>query len=238
MHNGHPKQNGQTDLRSPAGGGGADGIERLQVLLRVLWSGKWILLAVFVLVVGAVAAHTFTQTPKYSTSTSLLVDLGERQSAVPSLTGGSGSSSILGGEQRNLSNQVYMLNRSGSLAREVAHRLDTMDTHPGTGEPIQLLRTPTGERRSLGAIAGAVKGRMQAQTVGREVDAIQISATSSVPGEAALIANQYAMAYIDRTREQSRETLVAKRKFLERQSEEFEGKVQEADRAMVKFMQE
>ena len=238
MHNGHPKQNGQADLRSPAGGGEADGIERLQALLRVLWSGKWILLAVFVLVVGAVAAHTFTQTPKYSTSTSLLVDLGERQSAVPSLTGGSSSSSILGGEQRNLSNQVYMLNRSGSLAREVAHRLDTMDTHPGTGEPIQLLRTPTGERRSLGAIAGAVKGRMQAQTVGREVDAIQISATSSVPGEAALIANQYAMAYIDRTREQSRETLVAKRKFLERQSEEFEGKVQEADRAMVKFMQE
>ena len=234
--NGPVSPNGSPERYSPSSRG-PSGIERLRALLSTLWVGKWLMLAVFFLLVGAAAAYTYTRVPQYQTSTSLLVDLDRRQSAVPALTGERGGSSVLGGQRRTLSNQVYLLNRSDALAQEVARRLDTMDTHPQTGEPLSLLRTSTGERRSLEGIMGVVQGRVQARAAGREVDAIKITATGPVPAEAALVANQFAAAYIDRTREKGRESLTARRRFLERQAQEYDQRVSEANSALSKFMQ-
>jgi capsular exopolysaccharide synthesis family protein len=241
---GHPG-NGQS-AEGPASPlydeGGEDappsGVERLRALLGTLWGGKWIVLGVFALVVGAAALYTFTRTPQYETSTLLLVDLGQSQSPVPSLTGGSSGQSMFGGAQRSLSNQVLVLNQSDALAREVAYRLDTMETHPRTGEPLSFLTTPTGEPRARAALAGLLKGRVQARSSGRDVDAIQISAQGPVPAEAALIANEYADAYMDWTRERSRESITAQRQFLDRQTNQFQARVDTADQALAEYMQE
>ena len=214
------------------------GVERLRALLSTLWGGKWIVLGVFALVVGAAALYTFTRTPQYETSTLLLVDLGEGQSPVPSLTGGSSGQSMFGGSQRNLSNQVLVLNQSDALAREVAYRLDTMETHPRTGEPLELLTTPTGEDRSRADLAGLLKDRVGARASGQDVDAIQITVTGSVPEETALVANEYADAYIDRTRAKSQESVRARRAFLEDQVDQFAAEVDSADEALASYMQE
>jgi len=232
-----PPENGQSPLYdAPQNGPG--GVERLQALLGTLWAGKWIVLTVFVLVLGAVATYTYTRTPQYETSTLLLVDLGQSQSPVPSLTGDQGGGSMFGGQQRNLANQVLVINQSEALAREVAHRLDTMETNPRTGEPIGLLTTVQGERRSLGALAGLVNRRVQARTSGRDVDAIEISAEGPNPTDAALLADEYAEAYIDRTRRKSREGLRAQRTFLEEQEAEFAARVEQADSALATYMQQ
>ena len=214
------------------------GVERLRALLGTLWGGKWIVLGVFALVVGAAAFYTYTRTPQYRTSTLLLVDLGQSQSPVPSLTGGASGGAMFGGQRRNLSNQVLVLNQSDALAREVAFRLDTMRTHPRTGERLSFLYTATGEERSRAALAGMLKGRVQARSSGRNVDAIEITATGADPSETALIANQYAAAYIDWTREQSRESLSAKRSFLAQQTDKFQQRVEAADQALANYMQE
>jgi capsular exopolysaccharide synthesis family protein len=227
---------------SPLYDEGADappsGVERLRALLGTLWGGKWIVLGVFALVVGAAAFYTYTRTPQYQTSTLLLVDLGQSQSPVPSLTGGASGQSMFGGSQRNLSNQILVLNQSDALAREVAYRLDTMRTHPRTGAPLELLTTPTGEERPRAALAGLLKGRVQARSSGQNVDAIQITATGPVPEETALIANEYADAYIDRTRAKSQESVRARRLFLEDQVDQFSAQVDSADEALASYMQE
>jgi capsular exopolysaccharide synthesis family protein len=239
---GHPgggpsRENGASPLYDEADAP-PSGVERLRALLGTLWGGKWIVLGVFALVVGAAAFYTYTRTPQYQTSTLLLVDLGQGQSPVPSLTGGASGQSMFGGSQRNLANQVLVLNQSDALAREVAYRLDTIETHPRTGEPLQFLTTPTGEDRSRAALAGLVKGRTQVRSSGRDVDAIRITATGPVPEEAALIANEYADAYIDRTQAKSQESIRARRRFLEDQVDKFASRVDSADEALASYMQE
>ena len=214
---------------------GPSGMTQLRSLLGLLWEGKWIIVAVFAVVVAAAAAYTYSIPPTYRTSTLLLVNQNEGQSMMPSFTG---SRSFLGSQGRNLSNELLVLNNSGAMARRVAARLDTMETNPYTGERLSLLyNSETGERRSLGAIAGRVKGSARAYAAGQEVDAININATSTVPAEAALVANLYARAYIERTREKSRESLQASRDFLERQSEKFRAQVEEAEEALAQYMQ-
>ena len=217
---------------------GPTGVEWLRGLLSTLWGGKWVVLAVLALVVGAMAAYTFTRTPQYETSTLLLVDLGQSQSVVPSLTGERSGTSSFGGQERSLSNQIFVINQSESLARKVARRLDTMRTHPRTGEPLDLLTTPTGERRSRSALAGLLLRRVRAQSAKREVDAIRITAQGPVPEETALLADQYASAYIDRTRKKSRESMQARHSFLEEQADKYERRVDKADQALANYMQE
>ena len=217
---------------------GPSGIERLRALFGVLWGGKGMLLAIFAVVVGAVTAYTYSRTPQYETSTLLLVDLGQGQSAVPSLTGGEGGGmSPFGGQQRNLSNQILVLNQSESLAHAVATRLDTLTTHPRTGDSLQVLTIPTGAPRSRAGLANLLMRRVQAQSGGRDVDAIRITVQGPVPAETALIANLYAEAYMDRTRQKSRESLRARRSFLEAQSRKFATRVTQADSALATYMQ-
>lgn len=214
------------------------GVERLCALFETIWAGKWIILGVFALVVGAAATYTFTQTPQYEASTLLVVENGQNRSAGLSLTPESNKSALAGGQRRTLSNQVLALNESDSLALAVALRLDTMETNPNTGERLDILGSRTGERRSRAAIARVLRGNVRARKSGLDVDAIEITATSAVPSEAAVIADQYAAAYLDWTREKSLESLRAKRQFLEQQSDKFGSRVQQAEQALANYMQE
>lgn len=222
-------------LQGSASPGG--GMDQIRSLISLLWEGKWIILAVFVLVVSAAAAYTFSIPPKYRTSTLLLVNQNENQGMMPSLTGS--RSPLFGGQGRNLSNELLVLNNSGTMARRVAQRLDTMETNPYTGERLSLLyNAETGQRRSIGGVTGSIRGRARAYAAGQDVDAINISVTSTVPAEAALVANLYAQAYIERTREKSRESVQASRDFLERQSTKFRAQVEEAEEALAQYMQQ
>ena len=219
-----------------SGPASSNGMTQLRSLAGLLWEGKWIILAVFTVVMIAAAAYTYSIPPTYRTSTLLLVQ-DQGSGVMASLTGS--RSPLAGGQSRSLSNELLVLNNSSTMARRVAQRLDTMTTNPYTGSRLAMLYHPeTGQRRSLGALTGRVRGSARAYAAGQEVDAINISVTSTNPAEAALIANLYAQAYIERTREKSRESLQASRDFLEQQSDKFKTEVEKAEQALASYMQQ
>jgi capsular exopolysaccharide synthesis family protein len=215
------------------------GLQKLWGLLGMLRQGKWTLLLVFTLVVGAVGGYTYLAERTYRASTEVLVNEPEGKSVVASLTGSSSSSgsSLLGGE-RNLNNEVYVINRSAGLAARVAERLDTLEVNPHTQDTLAILYTEAGARRSVGQIAGLVQERTQARTVGGNIDAIQIQSSSTVPSEAALIANFYGDAYVDWTRDRSSERIQASRKFLEDQASKLERELEGVESRLADYMKE
>ena len=71
---------------------------------------------------------------------------------------------------------------------------------------------------------------------GREVDAIRITGTSNAPAEAALVANLFAEAYVERTTEASRASLTATREFLEEQVEVNAEDLREREQMVEAFM--
>jgi len=221
--------NGQASAPTPA-----DGADRLRALAGMLWGGKWILLGVFVLVVGIAAAYTYSIPPTYSTSTLLLVNQ-DNGNSVPSLSG-RGSMSSMYGQGRNLANEILILNRSGTIPRRVAQRLDSMETYPRSDQRLDILYNADGSRRPVSHVAGIVRGSARAQQAGRDVDAIRISTQSTEPRDAALIANLYAQEYIARTREKSRESLRAKERFLEQQAGQFQESVETAETDIEQYM--
>ncbi len=84
----------------------------MQVVLR----GKWIILACFVLVLGATAIYTFTMDPTYEATTSVLVDTEGQKS-------GSMFFDISGfGGMKSIKNELEIL-KSNALAEAVAEDL-------------------------------------------------------------------------------------------------------------------
>lgn len=219
-----------------AGSTPADGMTRLRALGGMLWKGKWVLLAVFVAVVGAAAAYTYSLSPRYRTSTLLLVDQQDGGGRGVLSSNRSSTSSIFGRQGPNLSNEVLVLNQSGTIAHRVARRLDTMQTYPQSSRRLGLLYNSDGSRRSINHLAAIVGGRVNARIAGREVDAIRISASSTVPAQAALLANLYAEEYIAWTREKSRKSLQATRDFLVEQTSRFKKKVEATEGRIEEYM--
>jgi capsular exopolysaccharide synthesis family protein len=198
----------------------------------MLWSGKWIILGVLILSIAGTALYTYTIPTKYRTSSLVLLDL---QSS--SLASSLGQSSFMR-QSRSLQNELLVLRQSGTVAQNVAERLLEMKTHPQTGRPLQIIRGTGGRLLSEQQVAGRVQGAVRAYTAQQETDAIRISATSLDAYEASLIANAYADAYVERTREKSRESLTASVEFLESQAATLKDQVQSAEADIETYMRE
>ena len=207
---------------------------QLHDLIQTLWEGKWIILGVVTAVVLAAAAYTYTIPTTYRTSSLLLVDRNQQSSVLSGL--GRGRTSFLQQDQ-TLQNELLILRQSRTIANRVARQLQRMGTHPDTGKPLQILRGPEGEQRSISAVAGQVQSMTSAQPSGEQTDALYISASSHHPNEASLVANLYAEEYIQRTQERSREDLRASRQFLEEQADTLREDVQAAEQKIEEYMQ-
>ncbi|MFB6248516.1 MAG: polysaccharide biosynthesis tyrosine autokinase [Salinibacter sp.] len=234
--NGSPETNGHGSVHDLLYGDTAPRrSSQLHDLIETLWSGKWIILGVLVLVVAAAAIYTYSLPTTYRTSSLLLVDRNSQTSVLSGL--GQGRSSPFLRRDQTLQNELLILRQSRTIARRVAKRLQKMGTHPDTGAPLQILRGPNGERRSTTAVAGRVQGITSAQPSGEETDALYISATSNHAYEAGLVANLYAKEYIRRTREKSREDLKASRQFLEQQAQALKKDLEAADAKVENYVQ-
>ena len=227
---------------SPAGpqayGGTAPGLglEQLRETLRILWRDKWVMLAVVVLVAGGVTAYTFWLPDVYQASTLLLVE--------PEQGGGSSAqfrlqaSGFMRGDDSQLANELLVVRQSKELKRRVARRLMELKDIPETGEPLQILRRQNGEQHSVEEMIGLLPRHVSAQRAGPDVDAISISATSTQPGEAAVLANVYSREYIERAREKSRADLRGSRSFLERQATRLQGRLDSLEQELSDYMSE
>jgi capsular exopolysaccharide synthesis family protein len=218
--------------RNPAGGRSS----QLHNLLGTLWDGKWIILGALVLCVAGMAAYTYTIPTTYQTSSLLLVDLDESNNPLSSL--GQSSSYAYGGRNRSLQNELLVLQQSRTIPNRVAERLREMQTHPQTGQPLDIVHNAEGRTLSAGYIASRVQGMTSAHSATQESDAVRISASGLDSREVSLVANLFAEEYIERTQEKSRESLRASEEFLEEQAEKLKQEVAESERRIETYMRE
>jgi capsular exopolysaccharide synthesis family protein len=193
----------------------------LQRHIETFRRGGWLMLSVAVFVFAAVAVYTFTVSPEYKAYSLLLIN--SRHPEERSQDGNAGSVSALDYGKiegaaygsRNLSNQTVILRQSLVLARRTAKRL--VDTAIAKNVPLTILNK-RGRQLSLDEIA--VRLQQEYVTVSmadKDVDIIEIDATSRRPFEAAMIADLYASEYVALSRETSRHRISGSRLFLESQ---------------------
>ena len=206
----------------------------LREFYDIVLRGKWVILAALVVVAVPATIHTMTQPSLYKSYSLMLVhtnddDLADMLLTVP------GASYFR--SERNLSNELLVLRQSEALADTVGTVLSQLETIPGTGQAFTINQTADGESLTYKQIGGVLQsGFITANLEGAEVDAIRVSAISTVPAEAEFVANLYANAFVHLTRESSRASTNASRVFLEEQVQVQSGRLLELDADVRDFM--
>lgn len=218
----------------PSYQGGVDTATWLRETLGMLWRGKWILLAALAVAVGAALVYLMTFEPEYEASNLLLVHVDE-DAAMAELDFGAGSPAGLL-RQRNLANEMYVLRQSAAIAERVARRLLDAQVIPATGAPLTILYDEDGNLLPPEQVETRIGDYVQIYPEGRDIDGIRVTGVSTVPAEAAFIANIYAEEYIARTQETSRARIFASRTFLEQQEAKLKQELESLEEQVEAYM--
>jgi tyrosine-protein kinase Etk/Wzc len=186
-----------------------------QEYLSILLRGKWIILASFVLVTAATAIFTLKTKPVYEASSLVLIDMKGKQGQLPFFDF-TGSSTF-----NKITNELEIL-KSRSMAEAVAADLLKQVNLDGPHSPIipilQILVDDV-PRKELATPAQVGARLLRSVTFApiRDSDIIKITAKSTDPREAALLANTYTKVYAERNMNASRTRSRAVREFLQDQ---------------------
>ncbi|MCH7640405.1 MAG: polysaccharide biosynthesis tyrosine autokinase [Bacteroidetes bacterium] len=212
--------------------GAALGIrEFYDILLR----GKWIILFAVMAIAVPVTIYTMIQ-PRLYRSYSLLLIHKQDESLASVLPTSPGAA--FWRSERNLGNELLVLRQSEALADTVARVLAQLDAIPGTEQrALTINRAVNGDRLGYKAIGLLLQeDYVSANLEGADIDAIRVTAVSTIPVEAAFIANMYARAFVHLTRESSRASMGASRVFLQGQVEVQNDRLEELDGSVREFM--
>ncbi len=202
--------------------------------LDVLYRGRWLLLASVVVVTGAAVVIALSLPNQYRASTLVMVET-DRSADLSSVLPESASDAFGGSNDRALENELYILRQSEALADVTAERLVAAGATPA-GRGLTILYDEEGEPLPLDAVAARLRTYLTIATGGTDVDAISITAQSTSPAEAALIANLYADAYLNRSKESSRASMTATRDFLTGQVDSLRGELSSREEAVRAYM--
>jgi capsular exopolysaccharide synthesis family protein len=216
---------------------------------------KWWVITTALAMFLVVAGYTLTQEPLFSARSLVLVSEGgaaQSSSAVQV-----GPRDLFARSDRSLQNELLILRNSRSLREAVAERLIQLENVPATGEPISLLHmarvqlsasaaneeapsidSTAGQQLTVRHVAMMLRGSVQFTPAARETDLIQITAYSSKPAEAALIADTYMKEYLALTRESSRSQLAASRDYLQEQVQERRGELEAIEAKIKQYKRE
>lgn len=183
-----------------------------------LWQGKWLILGLVVLLGGTAYLYYQSQPRQYRATTALLLNESDRPERM---------AEFLPVQPPNrVGRELYFLRNSQVLAREAAEELRARaDSLPSQSEST-LLRTRAGQPRAAGALAARLQNTVAVQRDAQDVPALRISATSTQPQEAALVANVYADVYREHLQRSSNARMRTTRQFLQRQKEELHDRLQ------------
>ena len=216
-----------------------DGISQeptFQDYVQIVLRGKWMILASFLLVLAGTAVFTFTTSPVYESTATVLVDTKGQQSQMPLFD-------VTGiGAVKNIKNELEIL-KSRSLAEAVAVRLIKRGyTDSTNSERILIIwdRAESGPEDILLTASEIAKRLMTAVEFEpiRDSDVIKVTARSVQPKEAALIANTFAEAYYDRNLFSSRSRSRAAREFLDTQLKVRKSSLDESEGTLQKYMEQ
>ena len=203
--------------------------EYITILLR----GKWVILSTIAVAVGFVTLYTLTTKPFFEASSLVLIDIKGNGEVLPVL-GFTGTVNA-----NRIANELEIL-KSQSTMHDVALALRSM-AYLDTGKTrlLPILTLQEGERKdalaSVDQIAGRVSGVVDFAPV-RESDIVKITAKSTDPTEAALIANSYAEVYAAKNLNTSRLRSKAICDFLETQLESRKALLDTAENELQKYM--
>ncbi|MEZ4701959.1 MAG: polysaccharide biosynthesis tyrosine autokinase [Rhodothermales bacterium] len=199
-------------------------------LLNLLFRGRWFIFLSFVLTLTGTGIYTYLQVPIFRADSLVLVDnriapdLKDALDTTPGNRRGPG---------RSVETEIYVLQRSLDVATQVAERLIAARIDPVTGRPISLIAGATSPAQLAYTVQNLVS--IQREPV---ADVLRISAVSTDPNEASLLANFYAEELVDRALWRSRSRLSATRAFLENEANERNRELRALEEQMKTFLHE
>ena len=181
--------------------------------IDVIVRGRWWILGAVLLIATPVAIYAALADNIYQSAARLRIES----------TGASDLTAVMPGQilpmgssQSMISDELYILQHAEDLAMATAEKiLDQADA--ATASQLSVLNSSTGELPSVEVVAARVPQYIHVIQDGDGVNAVRVQGQSLVPAEAAMIANLYAQAYVDRTQTSSRASVTASRSFLEAQ---------------------
>lgn len=208
----------------------------LRQILDILMRGKWLILACVLAITIPTAIYSWIQPSRYSSYATLLIK--KQDTDLASLLPSDPSAAFFRNE-RNLSNELLILRQSMPLAETVAEQLMDLGTVPGTDRPLTILEPrEDGAPPTVRDVAFRLQiGYVQASMTTNDADAISVTASSTDPQEAALIANAYATAFASMTRAENQQGYATSREFLEEQVAERGRALDSLDLAVQEYME-
>ncbi|HEX8384631.1 MAG TPA: polysaccharide biosynthesis tyrosine autokinase [Rubricoccaceae bacterium] len=228
---GTPRDGGLRDP-NPRFGYPVDRGAQLREWVDVAYRGRWIILAALVAVVVPTVLYALSLPDQYRADTVLLVQTGEGSGLSDVLPEGA-ADALGGGQGRQIENEILVLRQSDALAAQTAAEL--LRRREAAGR-LPILQTADGSAPSVDVVAARLRRALAITPEGRDVDAVRVSATSTSPVEAALVADLYAGAYLLRTRQGSRASVNATRTFLEGQVDSLGGELAAREEAVRAYM--
>ena len=176
--------------------------------LTVVARRRWIILGCFAVIVGAVGAGTWLQTPIYEATALLLVETTTPQ--------------YRGYEEMPLLTAALDVSRTRSVE---THRC-LITSPPVMQKTIASL--------GLNASVGQLGRRVNVETL-RDTDVLRVTALDEGPEAAADIANAVATFYVEESQSYSRQAARSARDFLERQLEHVRAELQDAEDRLQEY---
>ncbi|MEL7168954.1 MAG: polysaccharide biosynthesis tyrosine autokinase [Bacteroidota bacterium] len=209
--------------------------EQLREFLDTLIRGRWLILgAVVIATVGAII-YSLSLPNRYQASSILRVEQKGGTSLAEMFSSGFPGRS--GYSPRFLNNEMLVLRQSLPIAERAAERMLEIEADPTNTVELRIVRNQeTGVLHSPQFLAFRLQRAVSISPADRDVDAIRISARSTIPAEAALIANVYAQEYIRRTQETSRASVSASREFLQTQVDKWADELSSRENDLQVFM--
>jgi tyrosine-protein kinase Etk/Wzc len=201
--------------------------------LAVILRGKWIILLPLIVVTLLAGLYVIAVKPVYEATASVVIGAKGREGVLPfSFDGVAGLNKI--------NNEMEIL-RSQSLAQSVVKTLLTKQTFiEGGKERFPIIETLSEDESRIVVAPVAVVMERLANNVDfkpiRESDVIRISAQSTDPREAAVLANVYAEAYVERNISTSRSRSQAVREFLQFQAQSKKEYLDSTESALKQYM--
>jgi succinoglycan biosynthesis transport protein ExoP len=187
---------------------------------KIIWQGRWSILAVFFLTVAASAVWTFMQTPVYQATTTVEVQPKARQIAAGQDLSGLGAAGYGWFAEEKYHNTQVEIIKSRDVAERVVEQLG-LGSHP---DFVEVDDVPDVFRKML-----KVNPR-------RDTGLIEISIVSSDPEQCARWVNAVATTYVKRNYEKAQENMADSVDAIRAQLDELRSELLEAESRRVTIL--
>lgn len=200
-------------------------------ILQTIWRGKVTIIAVMILATAGAIAHYYLSVPRYKAQAIIMVKSPDKEKLIKD-----GES---GGPEFAIPTNVELL-KSYPLAEAAVQSLMNSEQRSnlalfGTRSIKGKARMKEPNPKMVRQYAESLQSRVQAENI-KNTNLIQLSVSSAIPDEAALLTNTICEVYKDKNAEWSAAQDISVSKTIEQQITEQEEKVRATEIALRDFM--